>query len=149
MSKNENSIIAKKTRRYEIRFTENEWNKLQALAEDFEMSVAEFIRWSVFQRSVTMRILIDGETRELSKIKYQLDRIGNNINQIVKLLNTGFVNPEMFRTELKDMFRIIHGEICLLNEVQSSIDSRWRKGISKYSRDYLIDKTELEKKWSQ
>ena len=133
MSKNDNSIIAKKTRRYEMRFTENEWNKLQALAEDFEMSVAEFIRWSVFQRAVTIRILIDGETRELSKIKYQLDRIGNNINQIVKLLNTRFVNPEMFRTELKDMFRIIHGEICLLNEVQSSIDSRWRKGISKMS----------------
>ena len=143
MQKIKESQQTKRTKVYDMRFTENEWHKLQALAEDFEMPVAEFIRWSVFQRSVTMRILIDGETRELSKIKYQLDRIGNNINQIVKLLNTGFVNPEMFRTELKDMFRIIHGEICLLNEVQSSIDSRWRKGISKYSRYYLIDKTEF------
>ncbi len=140
MRKTVNQSSENRTKDIHIRFTENEWNHLQALAEDFTMTVSEYIRWSVFQRKVTMRILIDDNAHALSQIRYQLDRIGNNINQITKLVNTGYVNPEMFRTELKDMFREISGEINLLNRVQSEVNEHWRKRISKYSAYYFFDK---------
>ena len=130
-----------RTRETHVRFTEEEWKMVHELADDFEMSLAGFIRWSVFQRKVTMHILIDDEFSALSKIRYQLDKIGNNINQITRLLNSGFVNPDMFREELKFMFSEIHGQIDLLNRVQSERDSRWRKTFSKYSRYYQFDKT--------
>ncbi|WP_026657216.1 MobC family plasmid mobilization relaxosome protein [Butyrivibrio sp. AC2005] len=125
-----------------VRLSENELKRLRNLANDFEMSVSEFVRWSIFQRQVTMRILIDDETNALTKIKYQLGRIGNNINQIAKLINTGYVNPEMFRNELNDMCNIIHNEVCLLNDVQSATHNSWRKAISKYSKYYQIDRTD-------
>lgn len=131
---------------YDMRFTENEWKQLQALAADFEMPISEFIRWSLFQRKVTMRILVDDESSQLSKIRYQLDKIGTNINQITKILNSGFVNPAMFRDELKTMFLEIHNAIDLLNRVQSENHSKWRKSVSKYSRLYQFDKTVGEEK---
>lgn len=132
---------AAKTKRFEIRLSENEYNQLQTLAEDFEMTVSDYIRWSIFQRNVTMRILLDDESSALSKIRFQLDKIGTNINQIAKVLNSGFVNPQMFRDELKAMFLEIHNEIDLLNRVQSEANSAWRKSISKYSKLYEFDKT--------
>lgn len=132
---------AAKTKRFEIRLSENEYVQLQALAEDFEMTVSDYIRWSIFQRNVTMRILLDDESSALSKIRFQLDKIGTNINQIAKVLNSGFVNPQMFRDELKAMFLEIHNEIDLLNRVQSEANSAWRKSISKYSKLYEFDKT--------
>ena len=132
---------ATKTKRFEIRLSENEYVQLQALAEDFEMTVSDYIRWSIFQRNVTMRILLDDESSALSKIRFQLDKIGTNINQIAKVLNSGFVNPQMFRDELKAMFLEIHNEIDLLNRVQSEANSAWRKSISKYSKLYEFDKT--------
>lgn len=137
---------AARTRETHVRFTEAEWKLVHELADDFEMPLADFIRWSVFQRKVTMRILIDDESSQLSKIRYQLDKIGTNINQITKVLNSGFVNPAMFREELKTMFLEIHNAIDLLNRVQSETHSKWRKSVSKYSRLYLFDKTVREKK---
>ena len=128
-------------KKHDIRFTDKEWQALQSLADDFEMSVSDYVRWSVFQRKVTMRILIDDESSALSKIRYQLDKIGTNINQISKVLNSGFVNPAMFREELKTMFAEIHGQIDLLNRVQSENDSRWKTTVSRYSRFYQFDKT--------
>ena len=126
---------------YDMRFTENEWKQLQSLANDFEMPISEFIRWSLFQRKVTMRILIDDESSPLAKIRYQLDKIGTNINQITKVLNSGFVNPAMFREELKTMFLEIHNAIDLLNRVQSENNSMWKNSVSRYSRIYQFDKT--------
>ena len=146
MKKNKELQQPKRSKVYDMRFTESEWNDLQKQAADFEMPISEYIRWSLFQRSVTMRILIDDETSALSKIKYQLDKIGNNINQISKAINSGIVNPEAFRKELKDMFRIIHDEVNLLNEVQAETHENWKKSISKHSRYYQIDKTEGIKK---
>ena len=137
---------AARTKETHVRFTEEEWKLVHELADNFEMPLADFIRWSVFQRRVTMRILIDDETSALSKIKYQLDKIGTNINQISKLLNSGIVNPETFRRELNDMFRVIHDEVNLLNEIQSVTHENWKKAISKHSRFYQIDKTSGVKK---
>ena len=130
-----------RTRETHVRFTEAEWKLVHELADDFEMPLADFIRWSVFQRKVTMRILIDDESNQLSKIRYQLDKIGTNINQITKVLNSGFVNPSMFREELKTMFLEIHNAIDLLNRVQSESNSKWRNAVSRYSRLYQFDKT--------
>lgn len=130
-----------RTRETHVRFTEEEWKLVHELADDFEMPLADYIRWSIFQRKITMRILIDDESSSLSKIRYQLDKIGTNINQISKVLNSGFVNPAMFREELKTMFAEIHGEIDLLNHVQSENDSRWKTTVSRYSRFYQFDKT--------
>ncbi len=146
MEKESKNKTDNRTKDMHIRFTEKEINQLQLLADDFEMTVSDFIRWSVFQRSITMRILIDDETSALSKIKYQLDKIGNNINQISKAINSGIVNPEAFRKELKDMFRIIHDEVNLLNEVQAETHENWKRSISKHSRYYQFDKTEGKKK---
>ena len=146
MQKNKYTRQIKRSKVYDMRFTESEWNNLQNLAKDFEMPISEYIRWSLFQRKVTMRILIDDESSPLSKIRFQIDKIGTNINQITKVLNSGFVNPSMFREELKTMFLEIHNAIDLLNRVQSETHSKWRKSVSKYSRLYLFDKTVGEKK---
>jgi hypothetical protein len=141
MKKSQEKIEPQRTKDIHIRFTENEWNQLQEVADDFEMTVSDYVRWSIFQRNVTMRILIDDESSALSKIRFQLDKIGTNINQIAKVLNSGFVNPAMFRDELKTMFLEIHNEIDLLNRVQSETGSAWKKSISKYSKLYEFDKT--------
>ena len=141
MKKDKRNTKENRTRRIDIRFTESELIQLQQLAENYSLSVSEFVRWSIFQREVTIHFLFDDRQSGLSKIRYQLDRIGNNINQIAKVLNSGFVNPEMFRQELNSMFADIHNEINLLNIFLSEYNSKLTKKASKYSKYYLFDKT--------
>lgn len=143
MKKKETNI--KRPKRFELRFSENEWNELQNKSTAFGVTMAEYVRWSLFDKISVTRTLVDDKSPAIRRIIYLLDRTSNNINQITRLLNTGYVNPEQFRTELRDMHQDINHEVNVLHRILSVNDAAFAKELSKYSMYNVINKTEEAK----
>lgn len=72
-----------KKNRFEIRMTDKEASELERLAQKHGCSKAAYLRNSAFNRP-----MVDMETAErLREVKTELNRIGNNINQIARRWN--------------------------------------------------------------
>lgn len=79
---------SKRTKRFEIRFTQKEWEQLQKISDE-----RGFSSTAIFARSVLLpkNHQQDAETKAEHKLRVQLlaslGKIGSNINQIARALN--------------------------------------------------------------
>ena len=81
-----NSLV--RTKRFEIRFTQNEWEQLQEISKE-----RGFSSTALFARSALLpkNHQLDAETKAEHRLRVQLlaslGKIGSNINQIARALN--------------------------------------------------------------
>lgn len=79
---------SKRTKRFEIRFTQKEWEQLQKISDE-----RGFSSTAIFARSALLpkNHQLDAETKAEHKLRVQLlaslGKIGSNINQIARSLN--------------------------------------------------------------
>ena len=79
---------SKRTKRFEIRFTQKEWEQLKKISDE-----RGFSSTAIFARSVLLpnNHQLDTETKTEHKLRVQLlaslGKIGSNINQIARSLN--------------------------------------------------------------
>jgi hypothetical protein len=100
-----------------VRFTALEQNFVKAVSAKFNISLSEFIRRSALQRRMPPQAVA-----EVNRKTYQeLCRIGNNLNQLMRQLNSGtfLVLDKDFFIELKELVKNIG-----LNVVGAKIDSQ-------------------------
>ncbi len=92
-----------------VRFTSEEKKFINLLSQKFNISLSEFIR-----RSTLMRRMPAQSVAEINRKTYQeLCRIGNNINQMVRHLNSGIflgIEKEVF-TELRSLIKKVGLEV--------------------------------------
>jgi len=92
-----------------VRFTALEKNFVETVSEKFNISLSEFIRRSALQRRMPAQ-----SVAEINRKTYQeLCRVGNNINQMIRHLNSGMflgIEKEMF-TELRALIKKIGFEV--------------------------------------
>tara|TARA_B100001971_G_C18267964_1_gene595991 strand:- start:43180 stop:43527 length:348 start_codon:yes stop_codon:yes gene_type:complete len=92
-----------------VRFTAEERDFVEIISTKFNISFSEFIRRSALQRRMPAQTV-----SEVNRKTYQeLCRIGNNINQIVRHLNSGIflrIDKKIF-TELKALIKKIGFEV--------------------------------------
>lgn len=129
---NENNL-ALKTKDLHIRLTENDLCELKRLAAEQKMTVSEYFRWCAFERKIITVKVPDNNSSFIKKLIYDFEKAGNNINQIARVVNSGFVNPESFRLELRNMAQEIHNEIILLNRYLFSNDAKMAKNFPRFS----------------
>ena len=92
-----------------VRFTEKEKNFVELVSNKFNISLSEFIRRSALQR----RMPAQGVAEINRKTYQELCRIGNNLNQVLKHLNSRIflgLEKEMF-IELKALIKKIGFEM--------------------------------------
>lgn len=85
-SSNENTKTQKRLACY-IRLTEHEYERLQKDARLSGKSQQSLIKNAYFKGGPVVLLMAD---EERDKLMAQLHRIGNNVNQIAKYLNSGF-----------------------------------------------------------
>ena len=101
---------SKRTKRFEIRFTRQEWECLQNISDEKGFSSA-----AIFARSVLLpqNHQLDTETKAEHKIRVQLlaslGKIGSNINQIARSLNRLKVWDETTKGMLVELQKIQQG----------------------------------------
>ena len=96
MSKENQKNKINRDQRIAIRLTEKELNIIKKKAEKMSITSSEMIR-RLAQYGVCYKIEFDAA----EDILYELGRIGNNLNQITRGLNTNIIKGEEF--ELKDL----------------------------------------------
>ena len=78
-------------REYKLSFrvTDLEMKQIENKCRLYGMSVSELIRWSLFEKEITIHSYEEDMTDLLKKILGELGYIGNNLNQIARYLNSG------------------------------------------------------------
>ena len=72
-----------KNKTISLRLTEEEYNRLKNTADELGYSVSELVRKKVLGNREKL-----AQRQDLKLIAYELNRIGNNLNQIAKYVNT-------------------------------------------------------------
>lgn len=121
-------------REFHFRLSESELNDMKRRASDAGMSASDYLRWSISGKEITTRVIVDDESGPLSKIRFQLEKLGNNLNQITRLLNSGFINPESFRTEISGICKEIHNAILNINKNELIHDAELDEDLLKSGR---------------
>ena len=71
-----------KDKRVTIRFTDDEYNQLKEKADELDISLSTYIRKKTLGNREKISTKCDKE------LLYEINRIGNNLNQIAKYCNT-------------------------------------------------------------
>lgn len=107
---------SKRTKRFEIRFTQKEWEQLQKISDE-----RGFSSTAIFARSVLLpkNHQLDSETKAEHKLRVQLlaslGKIGSNINQIARALNRLKVWNDTTKGMLVELQKIQQG-ISIITE---------------------------------
>lgn len=64
-----------------IRFSEDEYSKIQELMSEHKLTFAEFARASILKKKIKTNLTKD--------LLFEINRVGNNLNQIAKKVNSG------------------------------------------------------------
>ena len=103
----------KKTKKFLVRFTEEESKKIKSHSKASGKSVDSLLRDSYFRRTMNLKIV---QRDELDGIRYSLGKIGNNLNQISRSLNSGggceLKDLVQALAEINVMREMINGKLC-------------------------------------
>lgn len=114
--------LGKKKRYHNVmlRFNDSEYTKLKAICESFDLDISRRGTISPLLR----RLVLDQKTDEKEKLPdtsnlaYQINKIGNNINQLVKLAHhKNLRNPNMdLQNEIQRTNRLLLELVKIINE---------------------------------
>ena len=88
-----------------IRFTEKEYRKIIADAQTYRKTIPELLKAVYFRKKLRQPAM---PPEDALRVHIELIRIGNNVNQIAKQLNSGFrqgFNPSV--DEVRDDMRAV------------------------------------------
>jgi len=93
------------TVRYEMRMPLDERESMEVVASRLNISVAEYLRQLHKGQNLADLVSRNDNTKIQAKAVYELNRIGNNLNQIAHRLNTidGHVPPETLEASLHEL----------------------------------------------
>ena len=104
-----------KNRRITIRVTETEYAIFTEEAEKQKMTLAEYIRQRVIHHKTETKYEISAGKEELKELLIEHHKIGINLNQIAKHLNSGGSATEEIVAEVRKAASVILSEAKNLN----------------------------------
>ena len=87
-----------------IRLNEEEVKVMQKNIKKSKLSQSEYIRKSILQKNI---IVVD----EIKDLMVELKRVGNNLNQITRMMNSGEIKDSKELTEVKNNLENIWNKV--------------------------------------
>ena len=115
--------IGKKTKYLQARLSEQEYQMLVNTAKELNLSQTELIRARVINNNQSLLINAKEAIQTLDKISMELNRAGNNINQIARYTNS-LKLMELENTDILPEFNKIFGNYIL---IQQDLEKALRK----------------------
>ena len=115
--------IGKKTKYLQARLSEQEYQMLVKTAKELNLSQTELIRARVINNNQSLLINAKEAIQTLDKISMELNRAGNNINQIARYTNS-LKLMELENTDILPEFNKIFGNYIL---IQQDLEKALRK----------------------
>ncbi len=95
-----------KTRRINLRVTENEYQKIVGKAKKANLSISRYVSLSALDKEI---IFFD----DIKRMNHELSKIGNNLNQLTVLAHQGKIK-EVNLTKTREAFSGLWDELCKL-----------------------------------
>ncbi len=92
-------FIREKSKQINFRVTEKEYEKIHLKAQKANLPISTFLTKSALNKKI---IIIN----DLNKTYIELNKIGNNINQITKLFHQGYISTYNFEETNKELKNI-------------------------------------------
>lgn len=94
-----------KIRSVGIRFTEEQYSVLEHNAKQARLSVSEYIRRSVLNQKIPVfQPIIHDEHEILTELR-NINKVGNNLNQIARYFNQGGMMNNQIAVDLKSLIK--------------------------------------------
>ena len=98
-----------------LSFTFDEWQRIEKYSAECNLKTATYIKQMALNGKV-----ISINMREYHEIISEMNRIGNNINQIARVVNTsGYATPDELRQLEKFREELCHISSAFLSEIRS------------------------------
>lgn len=111
----------KRTKKVDVRFTEEEYLLILGLEKSLGISKTELIRMRVLDRSSAIVINAKAMIDQLDLVGAELGRTGNNINQLARYANT-LHKRGLLSVQIMDRFEILfHKHIEIQNLLEVSL----------------------------
>jgi uncharacterized protein (DUF1778 family) len=100
------SLVPKRERskQLNIRLSETEIELLQKKVKKSKLSQSEFIRKSILEKNI---IVID----EIKGLMVELKRVGNNLNQVTRMMNNGEVKDSKELAQVKNNLENVWNQV--------------------------------------
>jgi len=95
-----------KTKRINLRVTDNEYQKIVGKAKKANLSISRYVSLSALDKEI---IFFD----DIKLMNHELSKIGNNLNQLTVLAHQGKIK-EVNLTQARDVFSGQWDELCKL-----------------------------------
>ncbi|MEI9943943.1 MAG: plasmid mobilization relaxosome protein MobC [Chitinophagaceae bacterium] len=122
---------AKLTRRVSVRFTLQEYNKLEtSFKRTTKKKISEYIRFVLLEKPVTVYTRnqsADQLMAELIKLRTELSAIGNNFNQAVKRLHTMSFSAEvkLWAERNENDKKTFLEKVTAINKIIAQLYDKW------------------------
>ena len=91
-----------------LRFTEEQYSVLEHNARQARLSVSEYIRRAVLKQKIpAFQPIIHDEHEILEELK-NINKIGNNLNQIARYFNQGGMMNNQIAIDLKNVIKLLN-----------------------------------------
>ena len=91
-----------KSNRVTVRFTDEEMKEIQEKSDKLHLSVSEYIRERVNRGKINVHYATDPETDPRRKLAEEYHKIGINLNQIAKHLNSGGIASDQLLIDIEE-----------------------------------------------
>ena len=97
-----------KIRSVGIRFTEEQYSVLEHNAKQARLSVSEYIRRSVLSQKIPVFQPIIHDEHEILNELRNINKVGNNLNQIARYFNQGGMMNNQIAVDLKRIIKLLN-----------------------------------------
>jgi hypothetical protein len=106
--------IGKRVRKIDVRFTQEEYEKIIALEKQLGISKTELVRMRVLKDSGLLVVNARDLMKRLDVLGAELSRVGNNINQLARYANIlnkrGLLSPQIIERSNQVMSDYVCGQ---------------------------------------
>lgn len=103
------TLPSSKEHRITIRLTEDEYDVLKRECLSSQLSISEYIRRLLRNRKIPVYPIIIHDEHEILEELRKINKVGNNLNQIVRYFNNnGIMNNQVYK-EMKEVIHLLHG----------------------------------------
>jgi len=99
MGRPKKEFTALKIIQVDVRMTVDDYSKVSVNAETIGLSIAEYIRRRIAEKSLPKKKVSPSDR----KLFVELSRVGNNLNQIAKVANSGIRDPFSIHKQLTEV----------------------------------------------
>ena len=114
------ALLVNKDKQVRFRLEQNDFEQLQKRADNAGMTVSKYLRYQVIKEGGDMTVTPQAE-QQLKDYFVSVNRLGNNVNQLMREINSDIRTVEQNKDELNTLLLQIRPDIINIKSLLTSL----------------------------